>query len=62
MDGFYSGSPLGLQMLLAEDTATQEFYSALPEDVQWQIREHQEEFRTPEELHRYAKRLLEKGK
>lgn len=58
MDGFYSGSPLGLNMLLADDTADHDFFSTLPQEIQWQVEEHMSEFSSMEEVRQYAHKLM----
>lgn len=58
MDGFYSGSPIGLNMLLASDTAEHDFFSSLPRDIQWQLEEHQNEFQSLADVKEYARKLM----
>ncbi|MCI9273286.1 MAG: hypothetical protein HFE39_04930 [Clostridiales bacterium] len=58
MDGFYSGSPLGLNMLIASDTANHDFFSDLPKEIQWQLEEHQDEFHSLADAKEFAQNLM----
>lgn len=58
-DGFYPGSPLGLQMLMAEDLDLNHYFMSLPDEVRGEINQHAESFHSADDLYQFAEQLMQ---
>lgn len=58
-DGFYSGSPLGLNMLMSEDEDLGKYFSELPDYVREIINKKADNIHSAEELRDFADKLLQ---
>lgn len=58
-DGFYSGSPLGLNMLITEDEDLGKYFSELPDYVKEAINQKADSIHSAEELRDFADKLMQ---